>query len=99
MTYLTSDNYESTVASGKVFVTFGATWCGYCRMMEPVIEDLAAKYAGEVTVAKVDADAEPTLIKQNKVRAFPTFVMFKDGVETGRKTGAQSMEDLESMIG
>ncbi|MCL2436881.1 MAG: thioredoxin family protein [Clostridiales bacterium] len=99
MINLTKDNFASTIASGKTLIGFGAQWCGYCRMMEPIVAELAVKDADKATIAKVDADAEPTLIQLNQITAFPTFVMFKDGVEVGRSMGVQTIEALESMIG
>ena len=99
MTHLTQSNFDDTIATGKVFVEFGAAWCGYCRIMEPIIEKLAAEYEGRVVVGKVDAEAEPSLIARYDITTFPTFIVFEDSVAADRKMGAQTLEALERMIG
>ena len=73
--------------SGTVLVDFWATWCGPCKMLAPVIEDLGGKYNGKAVVAKVDVDQNQGLAARYGVMSIPTVVFFKDGKEIGRKVG------------
>lgn len=68
-------------------VDFWATWCGPCRMAEPVIEQMSEEYAGKVLIGKVDVDAEPELAGKFGVMSIPTVILFKDGQEIGRQVG------------
>jgi thioredoxin 2 len=67
---------------------FWAKWCGYCRMVEPVVNDLASWRAGRLKVVKVDVDGEPGLAQRFAVKATPTFVLFKNGTQVARMDGA-----------
>ncbi len=67
---------------------FWAKWCGYCRMVEPVVNDLAAWRAGRLKVVKVDVDAEPVLAGRFAVKATPTFILFRNGTQIARMDGA-----------
>jgi thioredoxin 2 len=71
-----------------VLVEFWAKWCGYCRVIEPVVNDLANWRAGRLKVVRVDVDAEPVLGKQFTVKATPTFILFKNGTQVARMDGA-----------
>ena len=68
-------------------VDFWATWCGPCKMLAPVIEDIGKKYDGKAVVAKVDVDANPGLAAKYGVMSIPTVIFFKDGKEIDRKVG------------
>jgi len=67
---------------------FWARWCGYCRMVEPVVNDLANWRAGRLKIVKVDVDAEQDLARRFTVKATPTFILFKNGVQVARMDGA-----------
>lgn len=99
MIHLTQENFDDAIARQKSFVVFGAAWCGYCRVMEPVIEEIAAIYVRRVQVAKVDADVETALVARFGITIFPTFLVFERGVEVNRTFGAKTLEELEQMIG
>lgn len=71
-----------------VLVEFWAKWCGYCRIIEPVVTDLAAWNAGRLKVLRVDVDAEPGLAGRFTVKATPTFILFRSGVQLARLDGA-----------
>lgn len=73
---------------GAVLVEFWAKWCGYCRMVEPVVKDLANWRAGTLKIIRVDIDAEPGLAKRYKVHATPTFILFRKGGQIARMDGA-----------
>ena len=68
-------------------VDFWAEWCGPCKMAAPVIDGLADEYAGKVTVAKLDVDAEPEIAQKFGVMSIPTVILFKDGGELSRQVG------------
>ncbi len=67
---------------------FWAKWCGFCRMVEPVVNDLASWRAGRLKVVRVDVDAEPELARRFVVKATPTFILFKNGAQVARMDGA-----------
>ncbi len=73
---------------GTILVEFWAKWCGYCRMVEPVVNDLASWKAGQMKVMKVDVDAEPSLAGRFSVRATPTFILYRSGSQIARMDGA-----------
>ena len=77
-----------------VLVEFWAKWCGYCRMVEPVVNDIAAWRAGRLKVLKVDVDAEPDLARRFATRATPTFILYRNGQQLARMDGAPK-EKLE----
>jgi len=99
MNNLTKDNFDSTISNGIALVDFWAGWCGYCRMMKPVIEELARNYEGVIKVADVNVDSEAELAERFGVTTLPTFVVFNDGKEVDRKEGFVQMEVLEEMLG
>jgi len=81
---------------GYVLLEFSAKWCGYCRIVEPIVHDLASWRAGCLKVVKVDIDAEPVLAKQYTVKGTPTFILFKNGTQIARREGAPK-EKIELM--
>ena len=89
---LTTDNFEEATGKGKVLVDFWAAWCNPCRMVAPVIEQLAEEFNGTVTVAKVDIDSESALAARFDVMSIPTVLILKDGVEVKRIVGAEPKE-------
>lgn len=103
--HVTSDTFQDEVISSSVpvLVDFYSTWCGPCRMLAPVIEDLAEKYAGKAKVLKVNVSEEPGLAQKYGVAAVPTLLFFNNGelVDTVvGLTGAEELEQkLDSLIG
>ena len=71
-----------------VLLEFWAKWCGFCRMVEPVVNDLASWKAGRLKVVRVDVDAEPSLARRFSVKATPTLVVFRNGTQLARMDGA-----------
>ena len=95
---LTGANFESTLAEGVSIVDFWAPWCGPCRMIAPVIEELAEDYDGKANVCKVNTDEEQDIAVKFGIRSIPTILFFKDGEMVDQVVGAQSKQALASTI-
>lgn len=86
---------EDVLASNTpVLVDFWATWCGPCRMVAPVLEEIAGEKAGALTVAKLDVDANPSTARDFQVVSIPTLILFKDGQPVKRIVGAKGKAAL-----
>ena len=81
-----------------VLVDFWATWCGPCRMIAPILEELADQYAGKVVVAKVDVDEMGELAQRFRVMNIPTLLLFKEGQIVDKAIGARPKAALEQML-
>jgi len=90
--HLTKDNFDEVIGTGKVLVDFWAGWCMPCKMVAPVIEELAADFEGRVTVAKVDIDNEGGLASRFAIMNIPTVILFADGIEVKRFIGVKPKE-------
>ena len=99
MLNLTMSNFDSTIAKGRVLVYFYTDWCGYCKILSPVLEELSKKYIGSVTFSKIDAEEEDEIADRFGVRSFPTVILLEDGKEIARELGAHPLEVFEKMIG
>lgn len=95
---LTTAEYESTVGSGVALLDFWAEWCGPCRMMGPILDDVAGAYAGKATVAKVNVDNEPALAEKFGVSSIPTLVVLKNGAEAQRFIGVTAKAELAKAL-
>lgn len=97
---ITGDNFEEEVLKSDkpVLIDFWAPWCGPCKMMGPVVEQLAAEYEGRVKVGKVNVDEEMELAQKYQVMSIPTFLLFKDGKVEKQVMGARPKEELEKML-
>jgi thioredoxin 1 len=93
---VTDDSFASDVLSSStpVLVDFWATWCGPCKMVAPVLEEIAGEKAGQLTVAKIDVDANPTTARDFQVVSIPTMILFKDGAPVKRIVGAKGKAAL-----
>ena len=94
------DEFQTKVlkATGPVLVDFFATWCGPCRMVAPVIDEIAAEKAGEVSVYKVDIDQSPDLAFKYQVSSVPTLIVFEDGQVAKQTVGAQPKQNLLALL-
>lgn len=100
-TFNISDNdFEEKVlkSTTPVLVDFWATWCGPCRLAEPVIEELSEDYKDRVLIAKLDVDANPVNSQKFGVMSIPTTILFKDGKEIGRQIGFSGKQHFEDLI-
>ena len=97
---LTADNFEAEVINSDmpVVVDFFALWCGPCRVMNPIIKDIAAEFAGVVKVGKLNIDDFEDLANQYRIEALPTLLFFKDGKEVDRIGKLVSQKSLAQKI-
>ena len=97
---LTDDNFEQLVTNSKglVLVDFYADWCAPCRMLAPIIEQIANDYEGKVTVGKLDVDKSSNTAATFSVSGIPTTMLFKDGESVERLVGLQTAEALKAVI-
>jgi thioredoxin 1 len=103
MTYATTvtdtDFEEAVLRSDQpVLVDFWATWCPPCRVMGPVVEDLARRYSGRAKVAKLDVDDNPIVARSFGIQSIPTLMLFHGGDPIERRIGVQPRGDLESLL-
>ena len=96
---LTEANFDSLGSSDRpMFVDFWAVWCGPCRIMDPVVEKLAAKYGDRVLFGKVNVDEEMNLSSRYQVFSIPTFMIFKNGQPMDAVIGAVGEASLERLV-
>jgi thioredoxin 2 len=96
-----SDQDLERVVSGTdvpVLVDFYADWCGPCKMMAPVLDDVAREYQGRAIVTKLDTDRNPTMAVRFAIRGIPTLILFRDGREVSREVGAVPRPRLDALL-
>lgn len=94
---LTDGNFDEAISSGSMLVDFMASWCGPCRSMSPIVEEIAAE--GNVRVGKVNVDEATQTAGRCNVMSIPTFILFKDGKEQKRLVGAMPKDKLLEILG
>lgn len=96
----TEENFDAEVLNGGslALVDFYADWCGPCKMMGPVIEELAEKYSGQVKIGKLNVDDNPQIAAKYRVMSIPTIIFFKNGAAVETLVGVQKKEDLEAKM-
>ena len=96
---LTESNFDATTGSDRpVFVDFWAVWCGPCRIMDPVVERLASKYADKMLFGKVNVDEEMSISSRYEVFSIPTFMVFRNGQPMDAVIGAVGEASLERLV-
>lgn len=94
MIELKSDNLEDLIKEGKYLVDFFATWCGPCKMLMPVLEELE----NDINIIEVDIDKFPSLAEKYRIMAVPTLMFFKDGVKVKETVGFSEKEEIKAII-
>ena len=97
---VSDSTFENEVTESKtpVLVDFWAQWCGPCKSIAPILDDLAQKYAGKVRIVKLDVDSNPATPPKFGVRGIPTLILFKDGQVKATQVGLLSKTELQSFI-
>lgn len=97
---VTDTNFEQEVinSSTPVLVDFWAEWCGPCKMLAPILEELTKSMAGKVKIVKMDVDQNPKIPSEIGIRGIPTMILYKDGKQLGTKVGAVPKATLEEWI-
>ena len=93
---ITNDDISAVEAAKTALLDVWATWCGPCKMIAPVVEELSEEFADKVEFFKADADENPALTKKLRVMSIPNIVLFKEGKVAARHVGFQSAEELRS---
>ena len=98
--HLTDDSFNTEVVNSDkpTLVDFWAPWCGPCKMVGPIVEDLAGEYDGKVKICKLNVDENPKTPSQYSIRSIPTLIIFKDGKSVDQVIGAVSKTQLEELI-
>jgi len=100
ISHVTDDNFEAEVlqADGPVLVDYWAEWCGPCKMIAPVLEEIAGEYGDKVKIAKLNIDENPATPPKYGIRGIPTLMLFKGGNVEATKVGAVSKSQLSAFI-
>jgi thioredoxin 1 len=98
--YVSDDSFDSDVlkADHPVLVDYWAEWCGPCKMIAPILAEVAGDYQGRLTVAKLNVDENQTTPAKYNIRGIPTLMLFKNGAVVGTKVGALSKSQLTAFI-
>lgn len=98
--HVSDDSFEQEVAKaeGPVLVDFWAAWCGPCKMIAPILDELVGQYEGQVKICKMDVDANKETPAKYNIRGIPTLMIFKDGNLEATKVGALSKSQLVDFI-
>ncbi|MEJ7541124.1 thioredoxin [Staphylococcus intermedius] len=91
-------NFDEQIQSGVKLVDFWATWCGPCKMIAPVLEDLASDYEGKADILKLDVDQNQATAAKFEVMSIPTLIVFKDGQPVDKVVGFQPKENLAQVL-
>jgi thioredoxin 1 len=95
---LNDGNFENTTSKGVTLVDFYADWCGPCKMIAPIIEELSVEFSGQATIAKLDIEQAQDTTSKYQVTSIPTIILFKNGKELNRIVGLRDKDALKKLI-
>ncbi|CAF23103.1 MULTISPECIES: thioredoxin [Candidatus Protochlamydia] len=98
LVHLNDDNFQQTISQGVTLVDFYATWCGPCRMIAPIVEQLSTTLQGKAKVAKLDIDQAQSTTADLQITSVPTLIVFKDGKEVKRVVGVKDLDYLLNLV-
>ncbi|MBS4164316.1 Thioredoxin [Candidatus Protochlamydia amoebophila] len=98
LVHLNDDNFQQTISQGVTLVDFYATWCGPCRMIAPIVEQLSTTLQGKAKVAKLDIDQAQSTTSDLQITSVPTLIVFKDGKEVKRVVGVKDLDYLLNLV-
>jgi thioredoxin 1 len=96
--HLTDENFQDKISKGITLVDFYATWCGPCRMIAPIIEQLSGMMQGKAQIAKLDIDQAQQTTNSLQITSVPTVILFKDGKEVKRVVGVKDLDFFVNLI-
>jgi thioredoxin 1 len=96
--YLNDENFQTEIEQGVTLVDFYADWCGPCRMIAPIVEELATEMSGTAKIAKLDIDSAQETTSNLGVTSIPTIIIFKNGKEVKRVVGVKDKDTLKAMV-
>jgi thioredoxin 1 len=94
----TDGTFEKDIQKGVTLVDFHANWCGPCRMLAPVLEEVAKEIHGRASIGKIDIDTEQKVASEYQITSVPTMVLFKDGKEVNRLVGLRGADAIKDFI-
>ena len=98
VTELTDQTFDEKTNNGVTFTDFWATWCGPCKMIAPIVTEIADEYDGKILVGKVNVDEEPDLTMQYNVSSIPTLMVFKNGQLVNKAVGYREKDEILKML-
>lgn len=98
VTVLTKENFTEETKNGKVLIDFWASWCGPCKMLSPIVDEIAEQSDGSFKVCKVNIDEQPELARQYQIMSIPTLVVLQDGKTVNTTVGVQSKQAILNML-